>query len=115
MRYLLGESMGGAVLLLLHRKKPEFWDGAVLVAPMCKIAEEMKPNPVVISVFSKLSGVIPTWKIIPGQDIIETAFKQPEVRKQVRENPYCYKGRPRLKTANELLRISTDLEKRLDE
>ncbi|CAF1869227.1 caffeoylshikimate esterase isoform X1 [Brassica napus] len=115
MRYLLGESMGGAVLLLLHRKKPEFWDGAVLVAPMCKIAEEMKPNPVVISVLSKLSGVIPTWKIIPGQDIIETAFKQPEVRKQVRENPYCYKGRPRLKTANELLRISTDLEKRLDE
>lgn len=101
----------------------------------------MKPNPVVISVLSKLSGVIPTWKIIPGQDIIETAFKQPEVRKQVfsplfsgnniesytymcndivkwlkvRENPYCYKGRPRLKTANELLRISTDLEKRLDE
>ena len=34
---------------------------------------------------------------------------------KVRENPYCYKGRPRLKTANELLRISTDLEKRLDE
>lgn len=29
--------MGGAVLLLLHRKKPEFWDGAVLVAPMCKV------------------------------------------------------------------------------
>ncbi|WZZ40208.1 hypothetical protein YC2023_036467 [Brassica napus] len=122
-RFLLGESMGGAVLLLLHRKKPEFWDGAVLVAPMCKvpdkkfslIAEEMKPSPLVISILSKLSGVIPTWKIIPGQDIIETAFKQPEIRKQVRENPYCYKGRPRLKTAYELLRVSTDLEKRLNE
>lgn len=37
MRYLLGESMGGAVALLLHRKKPDFWDGAVLVAPMCKV------------------------------------------------------------------------------
>ncbi|KAF3509762.1 hypothetical protein F2Q69_00001952 [Brassica cretica] len=75
----------------------------------------MKPSPLVISILSKLSGVIPTWKIIPGQDIIETAFKQPEIRKQVRENPYCYKGRPRLKTAYELLRVSTDLEKRLNE
>ncbi|KAI8539896.1 hypothetical protein RHMOL_Rhmol09G0218300 [Rhododendron molle] len=36
LKILLGESMGGAVALLLHRKKPTFWDGAVLVAPMCK-------------------------------------------------------------------------------
>ncbi|KAE8714816.1 Ribosomal L29 family protein [Hibiscus syriacus] len=38
MRILLGESMGGAVLLMIHRKKPEYWDGAVLVAPMCKVS-----------------------------------------------------------------------------
>jgi alpha-beta hydrolase superfamily lysophospholipase len=36
-RFLYGESMGGAVTLLLHRKDPAFWDGAVLVAPMCKV------------------------------------------------------------------------------
>lgn len=36
MRYLLGESMGGAMVLLLHRKKSDYFDGAVLVAPMCK-------------------------------------------------------------------------------
>lgn len=39
MRFLLGESMGGAVVLLLARKKPDFWDGAVLVAPMCKVCD----------------------------------------------------------------------------
>lgn len=33
----MGESMGGAVALLLHRKKPQYWDGAILVAPMCKV------------------------------------------------------------------------------
>lgn len=54
-----------------------------LLLYMSQIAEEMKPSPLVISILSKLSGVIPTWKIIPGQDIIETAFKQPEIRKQV--------------------------------
>jgi alpha-beta hydrolase superfamily lysophospholipase len=36
-RFLYGESMGGAVALLLHRKDPTFWDGAVLAAPMCKV------------------------------------------------------------------------------
>lgn len=36
-RYLMGESMGGAVALMIHRKQPDFWDGAILVAPMCKV------------------------------------------------------------------------------
>lgn len=36
-RFLYGESMGGAVALLLHKKDPPFWNGAVLVAPMCKV------------------------------------------------------------------------------
>jgi alpha-beta hydrolase superfamily lysophospholipase len=40
-RFLYGESMGGAVALLLHRKDPTFWDGAVLVAPMCKVLFEL--------------------------------------------------------------------------
>ncbi|KAK2637556.1 hypothetical protein Ddye_032348 [Dipteronia dyeriana] len=115
MRYLLGESMGGAMVLLLHRKRPDYWDGAVLVAPMCKIADEVKPPAVIVSVLNKLCRIIPTWKIIPSQDIIDVAFKQPHIREQIRANPYCYKGRPRLKTGHELLRVSMDLEQRLEE
>lgn len=37
-RFLYGESMGGAVALLIHKKDPCFWDGAILVAPMCKVS-----------------------------------------------------------------------------
>lgn len=36
----MGESMGGAMALRLHRKKPDYWDGAVLVAPMCKVVRK---------------------------------------------------------------------------
>jgi len=36
-RILYGDSMGGSVCLLLHRRDPSFWDGAILVAPMCKV------------------------------------------------------------------------------
>jgi alpha-beta hydrolase superfamily lysophospholipase len=35
--FLFGESMGGAVALKAHLKYPDLWDGAVLVAPMCKV------------------------------------------------------------------------------
>lgn len=115
LRFLMGESMGGAMVLLLHRKKPAFWDGGVLVAPMCKIADDVKPNPLVINVLTKLTRVIPTWKIIPTQDLVDIAFRDPQVRKEVRSNPYCYKGRPRLQTAYQLLTVSLDLEKRLQE
>ncbi|XP_042457302.1 caffeoylshikimate esterase-like isoform X1 [Zingiber officinale] len=110
MKYLFGESMGGAVALHLHRKTPNFWDGAVLVAPMCKIAEEMKPSPVVIKILTLLTRVIPTWRVIPTEDIIDKAVKRPEWREEIRKNPYCYKGKVRLKTGYELLRASLDTE-----
>ncbi|KAL9678156.1 hypothetical protein QQ045_015995 [Rhodiola kirilowii] len=115
MRFVMGESMGGAVALLIHRKKPNYWDGAVLSAPMCKIADEIKPNQVVITVLNQLTKIIPSWRIVPTQDIIDVAFREPAIRKEIRENPYCYKGRPRLKTASELLRVSSEIEQRVDE
>lgn len=113
MRYLYGESMGGAIALNLDRQTPDYWDGAVLVAPMCKIADDMRPNPVVITVLTMLCKVIPSWKMIPTADVVEMAFKEPEKRAEIRSNPYCYKGRVRLKTGQELLRVSLDLEKNL--
>ncbi|PIA38870.1 hypothetical protein AQUCO_02700222v1 [Aquilegia coerulea] len=114
-RFLLGESMGGAVVLILHRKKPNYWDGAVLVAPMCKIADDMKPPAVVVNLLTFLCKVIPTWKIIPTQDIIDIAIKEPQRREEVRSNAYCYKGKPRLKTGNELLKVSLDIEQNLQQ
>jgi alpha-beta hydrolase superfamily lysophospholipase len=36
-RFLYGFSMRGTVVLQLHRKDPLYWDGAVLLAPMCKV------------------------------------------------------------------------------
>lgn len=36
-RFLLGQSMGGAVAIKALLKEPQEWDGLVLVAPMCKV------------------------------------------------------------------------------
>ncbi|XP_054802088.1 caffeoylshikimate esterase-like [Prosopis cineraria] len=114
-RFLYGESMGGAVALLLHKKDPHFWDGAVLVAPMCKISEKVKPHPVVINILTRVEDVIPAWKIVPTKDVINSAFKDPMKRETIRRNELIYQDRPRLKTALEMLRTSMNLEERLRE
>ncbi|KAK1396311.1 caffeoylshikimate esterase-like [Heracleum sosnowskyi] len=115
LRFLLGESMGGAMVLLLHRKKPTFWDGAVLLAPMCKVADDIKPNQMVRSVIAQLARVIPSWRIVPTQDITDVAIRDVEVRKEIRSNPYCYTGRLRLQTGCQLMQTTRDIEKILPE
>ncbi|TVU38594.1 hypothetical protein EJB05_00777 [Eragrostis curvula] len=112
-RFLLGESMGGTVALLLHRARPDFWTGAVLVAPMCKIADDMKINPAVANVLRAVTSIIPTWKVVPSNDVIDFAYKTQEKRDEIRRNPYCYKGKPRLKTAYELVKASMHIEANL--
>lgn len=114
-RFLYGESMGGAVALLVHKKDPSYWHGAVLVAPMCKISEKVKPHPLVISMLTKVEDVIPRWKIVPTKDVIDAAFKDPVKREQIRGNKWIYQEKPRLKTALEMLRTSMDLESSLNE
>ncbi|MCD9560432.1 hypothetical protein HAX54_019114 [Datura stramonium] len=76
---------------------------------------DMRPHPMVTSVVTKLCNFIPTWKIVPTQDVTESAFRDTEVRKEIRNNPYCYKGKPRLQTAHQLITASMHLEQRLEE
>ncbi|KAF6173607.1 hypothetical protein GIB67_022966 [Kingdonia uniflora] len=114
-RFLYGESMGGAVALLLHKKEPTFWNGAVLVAPMCKISEKVKPHPIVINMLTRVEELIPKWKIVPTKDVINSAFKDPIKREEIRSNKLIYQDKPRLKTALEMLRTSMSLEDSLNE
>ncbi|MFS7932894.1 putative 2-acylglycerol O-acyltransferase [Helianthus anomalus] len=97
--------MCGAVALLIHRKDPSFWHGAILVAPMCKISEKVKPHPLVMSMLTRVEDVIPRWKIVPRKDVIDAAFKDP-----IRANTLIYQEKPRLKTALEMLRANMGLE-----
>ncbi|KAJ7565171.1 hypothetical protein O6H91_02G050900 [Diphasiastrum complanatum] len=114
-RFLYGESMGGCVALHVHRKEPTSWSGAVLVAPMCKISENMKPHPLVIRVLTALSPLIGTWRIVPTKDVIEMAYKDPIKREKIRENSLIYQGWPRVKTALEMAQASLSIEQRFDE
>ncbi|KAM7270888.1 hypothetical protein ACFE04_030102 [Oxalis oulophora] len=103
--------------LHLHLKDSKFWNGAILVAPMCKVSGNLKPNPLFLMSLQTLSIFTPKWKVCPTSvdEIIDLAYKEPKARREVRENKYCYKGRPSLKTGEEILKTCSILEKKLHE
>lgn len=69
----------------------------------------------VINILTKLEYIIPKWKIVPAKDVIDSAFKDPVKRDEIRRNKLIYQEKPRLKTALEMLRTSLDLEATLSQ
>ncbi|KAI3935292.1 hypothetical protein MKW98_001415, partial [Papaver atlanticum] len=87
-RFLLGQSMGGAVAIKAHLKQPTAWDGVVLIAPMSKL--------------------------VPEKDLAELMFRDPIKKKMAVYNVISYSGRMRLKTAVELLNATQAIESQVD-
>ncbi|KAG6741978.1 hypothetical protein POTOM_055259 [Populus tomentosa] len=113
--FLFGESLGGAVALKVHLKQPNAWNGAILVAPMCKIADDMTPPWLVTQMLIGVANFLPKHKLVPQKDLAEAAFRDPKNRKLAAYNVIAYKDKPRLKTAVEMLRTTQEIERRLEE
>lgn len=113
--FLYGESMGGAVAIKAHLFDPNLWDGAILLAPMCKIADHLVPPAFVVFLLKALALIFPTWKIVPTKDICEVCFRDRKKLMQGRENPTSQKGKPRLGTAVQLLKTTKEIGRRLSE
>ncbi|XP_057522218.1 caffeoylshikimate esterase isoform X2 [Amaranthus tricolor] len=111
--FLFGQSMGGAVALKIHLKQPKAWNGAVLVAPMCKIADDMYPPFILTQILISLAKVFPKWKMVPQKDLADIAFR--EKKELANYNVIAYKDKPRLKTAVEMLRTTDEIASRLEE
>lgn len=88
--FLYGESLGGAICLLLHFREPQNYDGAILMAPMCKISEKMAPPWPVRQILTFIAHWLPTWPIVPTKDLVDQSVKDPVKREIARNNPRRY-------------------------
>ncbi|CAI7771001.1 unnamed protein product, partial [Closterium sp. NIES-54] len=113
--FLYGESMGGAVAIKTHWRRPDAFRGAVLLSPMCKIAEELMPPPMVVSAFLALSSIIPKVKMVPGKDISDIGMRDLANRKRAKDNPMSIRGPARVGTAVSLLRTTQEIGPRMKE
>ncbi|KAK4602142.1 hypothetical protein RGQ29_011269 [Quercus rubra] len=113
--FLFGQSLGGAVALKMHLKQPNAWDGAVLVAPMCKIADNMVPPWLLKQILIGVAYFLPTIKLVPQKDLAEAAFRDVKYRELTAYNIIAYKDKPRLRTAVEMLKTTQEIEHRLED
>ncbi|KAI3456290.1 hypothetical protein Pfo_012953 [Paulownia fortunei] len=114
-RFLYGESMGGAICLLIHFKKPEFFRGAILIAPMCKISEKVRPKWPIPQILTAVARFAPTLPIVPTADLLDKSVKVPEKKIIGAMNPMRYQGKPRLGTVLELLRVTDYVSSKLSD
>ena len=61
----------------------QMWWLLITLTRNFQISEKLKPPPIVTTILTKLSGWIPTWKIVPTKNIIDAAFKDPIKRQEV--------------------------------
>lgn len=113
--FIFGESLGGALAVLIHLRQPKAWDGLILNGAMCGISQKFKPPWPMEHLLGLAAAVIPTWPIVPTKDIGIVSFKEPWKLELVTNNPFKIALKPRPSTALEFLRVVAEIESRLNE
>lgn len=115
--FLFGESMGGLVTLLIYLKSidSDLWTGMILSAPLIQIPDAMQPSRIRLFLFGLFFGLADTWEAMPETNMVGRAIKDPERLRVIAANPMRYRGRPRVGTMRELLRVTEIVQKRLVE
>jgi len=112
-RFVMSESLGGAIAIQLLRRQR--WNGAVFMAPMCRISENMRPSEPLASILKSFVPLFPTLAIVPSKTLQEEAARDPQKRAWLLADPLSYHGQPRLATALSLLNTTDDVSAHLHE
>ncbi|KAL3697645.1 hypothetical protein R1sor_011721 [Riccia sorocarpa] len=113
--FLYGESMGGAIVLLITLRQVGVYSGVILNGAMLMISDKYKPPWLLELMLSFIAPLIHRWPIVPAKDIPTISFREEWKRTLALANPKRYTGRPRVGTAVELLRIVRVMEQRLED
>lgn len=107
-RFLMGESMGGAIAYDLMARHRSDYAGVIFVAPMLKIS--IAPPDWVVDLFYKIvgsPGTVSPLSIMPiapsKGDIPDLSFKDKDKMRLALSAPTKYGRKPRLATARELM------------
>mmetsp|Transcript_51336 Transcript_51336/g.154240 ORF Transcript_51336/g.154240 Transcript_51336/m.154240 type:complete len:358 (-) Transcript_51336:597-1670(-) len=112
-RFLVGESMGGAVAMLTHNRKPALWTGVVFICPMCKVSDNMLPPDWVITTLRKILGpsghftALGSLPIAPAKgNTANESFRLEGKKRLFTMHPFVYGRKPRLDTAREIIDVT---------
>lgn len=119
--FLYAESLGGAIALLIVLRREGIvpgrrFDGVVLNGAMCGISDKFKPPWPLEHFLSIAAFLIPTWSVVPTRGSIPNiSFKVDWKRKLAVASPRRPMIRPRAATAQELMRVSKEVQGKFSE
>lgn len=61
-----------------------------LCVTLYQIFDGMRPHPIVVSALKMISTVAPSWRVIPATDMIDKVCKDPQFKKEVMKNSFCF-------------------------
>ena len=102
-------------LWILLKFGQEKWNGAWLICPMCKIAEEIVPPKPVALLLESLAGIIPTWPVVPSPSIVDRMFRNPKYAELIRLSPYYVTHKPRIATALQMLEATNFINANMEQ
>ncbi|WOL08950.1 hypothetical protein Cni_G17703 [Canna indica] len=114
--FLYGESLGGAVAILVYLRQKARWSGLVLHGAMCGVSARFKPPWPLEECLPLAALVAPRWRVVVTASLVRKSYKEKWVRELVRRNPRAQRcEHPPAATAVELLRVSEEVKRRCGE
>lgn len=101
--FIIAESMGGAVAIKFNVKYKFETNikGYILLAPMCGIDDNLKPNPIVINILMFLSNYLPYLPVLGTNSQMQKSCQNEKFLEAKNSNQFYYHGKLRLNTARE--------------
>ncbi|XAR59360.1 2-acylglycerol O-acyltransferase [Bertholletia excelsa] len=110
--FLFGESLGGAIAVLICLKQANEWSGMVVRGAMCEVSAKAKPVWPLEELLPLAAYFAPTWKIVITKSPAGKSYKEELKRKLVLKSPNRPKsGKPTMATALEFLRVCEHIQR----
>ena len=104
--FLYGESLGGAIAILLCLKQECKWNGLILNGAMCGVSAKFKPVWPLEKLLPVAAFFAPNWRIVISKPLASKSYKEEWKRKLVAKSPNRHaSGKPPAATALEFLRV----------
>ncbi|XP_020091442.1 caffeoylshikimate esterase-like [Ananas comosus] len=114
--FLYGESLGGALAVLVYLKQKGGWDGLVLNGAMCGVSSKFKPIWPLEKFLPAAAFIAPNWRVVVTQSLRQKSYKEEWKRELVRRNPRAQNSEhPPASTALELTRVCEVIGRRCRE
>lgn len=105
--FLYGESLGGAIAILISLSQKSKWNGLILNGAMCGVSSKFKPAWPLEKLLPVAAFLVPTWKVVvTTKPLRSRSYKEEWKRRLVAKNPNRRaRGKPSPATALEFLKV----------